>query len=552
MNADVDYLLKFLKKRYLLILIGLVFLVITDLMVVFYSRSIGYFIDFFNGDGLPQFVPELARENTFIYLVLLVLASRAILAVARFGWRYFLSRQSHYAAFQLKKEFWDRVRLLPWRALSRKYPKGILMNYLTSDVNMARMLFGFQILEFLDIFLIVTISLVSMFYINCYMTLGLTLIFLPMPLLANKLVRKEGVQYELSQRSLGKLNQLCSEIVDGINVVKLTSSYGYSIERLIARADNYRVKRFGTIMTSLKFYPLVTFFWTVFLIMLLAVSIHSVYQGIMTVGGLIAFMQLADGLFDPVLDAGIFVFEVKKSRVSLSRLIKLLNEERDFNYLGKETPSDFTSENILVAKNIGLSYENKTILHNLNLSLNQGDKLGIIGPTGSGKSMFIKILSGIIPPTQGDVFLWGRKYSSYGHDFIRSKVLIVPQKSFLFTSSIRENIALNRTMSDDEILKYIKMVDLDEDVLAFPQGIYTSLGEKGVNLSGGQRQRVALAMAISYCPKILFLDDCFSALDLATEENILSRMVDYLKDSTIVWVAHRMSTLRYCNKTLKL
>ena len=146
----------------------------------------------------------------------------------------------------------------------------------------------------------------------------------------------------------------------------------------------------------------------------------------------------------------------------------------------------------------------------------------------------------------------GRPILSYRHHFLRSKMGIVHQKSFLFADSIRSNITLDQNLSDEEIWHYLEIAGLKEDVENFPDKLDTALGEWGINLSGGQKQRLTLARALAKKPDLLFLDDCLSAVDTLTEERILKNLNLYLKDTTLVWVAHRQSTLKYCTHVIKL
>ncbi|MBF0298587.1 MAG: ABC transporter ATP-binding protein [Oligoflexia bacterium] len=153
---------------------------------------------------------------------------------------------------------------------------------------------------------------------------------------------------------------------------------------------------------------------------------------------------------------------------------------------------------------------------------------------------------------EGEVYFYGRPLREYSHATLREYMAIVPQKPFLFADTIKNNLLMGRQKCDEEIWHYLKIAGLEKDVLAMPDGIDTSLGEWGINLSGGQKQRLTLARALISAPKLLFLDDCLSAVDTVTEEQILRYLNEELKDTTLIWVAHRSSTLKYCNEILDL
>lgn len=152
----------------------------------------------------------------------------------------------------------------------------------------------------------------------------------------------------------------------------------------------------------------------------------------------------------------------------------------------------------------------------------------------------------------GKIHFLGQEFDQYSHENLRRYIGHVPQRPFLFATSIRENITMDRKMDDSEIWRYLELAGLDQDVRNFPDQLDTPLGEWGINLSGGQKQRLTLARALARTPKLLFLDDCLSAVDTVTEERILQNLDRELKDTTIIWVAHRRSTLKYCTQILEM
>lgn len=211
-----------------------------------------------------------------------------------------------------------------------------------------------------------------------------------------------------------------------------------------------------------------------------------------------------------------------------------------------------TSQNVFELSNVNFSYENQVILKDINIKLKAGERLGILGPIGSGKSILIEILTGLNQDFTGEVKFMGHDIREYSHEVLRSHLVMVQQKSFLFADNIRNNIKLDLDVSDEQVWKALELACLDSDVKSFEKGLDTSLGEWGINLSGGQKQRLTLARALVRNPEILLLDDCLSAVDTVTEEKILKNLDRELAGSTLVWVAHRKSTLKYCDQILEL
>ena len=208
----------------------------------------------------------------------------------------------------------------------------------------------------------------------------------------------------------------------------------------------------------------------------------------------------------------------------------------------------FTVQNLTFKYSEGL----EPVFKDLNFELKEQGRLGLIGPIATGKSTLINILMGLERNFQGKVLFRGRSFDQYGHLELRHHIGHVSQRPFLFASTIRENLKLDRDMSDEEIWHYLKMAELLEDVRKFPQGLDTSLGEWGINLSGGQKQRLTLARALARTPSVLLFDDCLSAVDTVTEEKILKNIDREMKEVTLVWAAHRASTLKYCDRILEM
>ena len=272
----------------------------------------------------------------------------------------------------------------------------------------------------------------------------------------------------------------------------------------------------------------------------------------MSIGDFVAMQGLIVLLQDPLGELGFIISEWRKGFTSLDRLNKIYVNEKDHALLksGKELIKE---ENILSVKKLSFSYDGgKEIIKDLSFSMGQGDRLGIKGPIGAGKSTLVKLLAGFERDHRGEIKFHGKNYDEYSHVDLRRGITLVPQKPFLFAGPIRQNVGMDKKLSDTQIWHYLELADLKKDVEGFKDGLDTELGEWGINLSGGQKQRLTLARALARKPEFLLLDDCLSAVDTVTEEKILKNLDRELKDSSLIWVAHRDSTLKYCNKILDL
>jgi ATP-binding cassette subfamily B protein len=193
----------------------------------------------------------------------------------------------------------------------------------------------------------------------------------------------------------------------------------------------------------------------------------------------------------------------------------------------------------------------RELFRGLTLEIAPGERIGITGPVGAGKTTFLEILAGHRREFNGEVRLHGVDIRRYSYPHLSREVTLVEQRPFLFADSIRRNVLLDRPGTDDAVRAWLDLAGLSDDIDRFPRGLDTPLGEWGINLSGGQKQRLTIARALATSPRILLLDDCLSAVDVATEERILANLDRALPGATIVWVAHRPSTLRHCTRIVR-
>ena len=192
------------------------------------------------------------------------------------------------------------------------------------------------------------------------------------------------------------------------------------------------------------------------------------------------------------------------------------------------------------------------LLHGVTFKVGRGESIGIVGPIGAGKSTLIKLVSGMLEPPIGSVYINGHDVARLSHNDWIGSLSLVPQRSFMFGGTLKHNLSLGEELTDDQLWAVLDIVELGQDVRRWPDQLNSKLGEWGVNLSGGQRQRLALARALLRTRDILLLDDCLSAVDAETEERILVKILPLLQSRTCIWIAHRASTLRLCQRVFEL
>ena len=548
----------FLKDRWAIYSLGAFAVLLTNLMQILAPKNIGWIVDFFDHKPVPSFLEGATPEKTFFNLFLVLAVSRVLINIFRFMWRITLGRQTHYACGELRRDVWEHVRFFKKEDLERKFTKGILMNAQASDTNSARFIFGFTLVAIFDVFFLGVATFITMGLIHWPMALLSFVVLLFVPLFVRKLSMREVEQFRLIQDTLSHFNDLSSQAVSTIKLQRLTQTGPFWERRLMGVAENHRAQRLKGVGISLLYIPVMGAASILSYVVLFGLGLTFTFNGKMTVGEFISMQGLIFLLHDPLMSLGFIISEWKKGMTALERLAEIYQHEKD-HYLLQKGSEIVPQDVVLKVTDLSYSFHNPhapiqdvPLFSGLNFTLKKGQRLGITGPIGAGKSTLLSLLTGLERKVSGSIEFYGKSFAHYSHEDLRRHIGLVHQRPFLFADSIRVNVTMDSEMSDDDVWKFLEIAGLKEDVLNFPDQLDTQLGEWGINLSGGQKQRLTLARALARKPKLLFLDDCLSAVDTITEERILKNLDAHLKDVTLVWVAHRQSTLKYCDQTFEL
>lgn len=531
--------------------LGVLSVIICNICQVYFARAFGYVIDFFSQNEIPKWLVKDSAEQTFIFLFITIVVARVFLMIGRFGWRLTMARQTHLAAGDLKRRIWDSARYFSDDDLVDNYPKGVLMNAANSDVGQARFIFGFTLVGLIDVIFLGLFTLISMVQINLLLTCASLLMLFFTPIAIRKLSQKEVVNYEVAQKFLSSFNDLTSQAVSTVKLQKLGQTGKFWFNRLFKSAEEYRSKRLEANYTSLKYIPYMGMTSIVSYVVLFSLGVYLNIQGQLSVGQFVAMQGLIFLLQDPMIELGYIISEWRKSGTSLKRLDDIYSNDRE-EFLLQDDKKIEKSQDVYSVKGLNFSYGDTQVLNDFELEIKKGARVGIAGQIGTGKSTLVKILSGLERKFEGEVKFYGEEFWQYGHKELREHIVCVHQKPFLFADSIKANIAMDLNLTDEEVWHYLDLAGLKNDVEGFDEGLECQLGEWGINLSGGQKQRLTLARALARKPKVLLLDDGLSAVDTVTEGVILKNLDNELKDTTIIWVAHRLSTLKYCDEIINM
>jgi ATP-binding cassette subfamily B protein len=276
------------------------------------------------------------------------------------------------------------------------------------------------------------------------------------------------------------------------------------------------------------------------------------FTGEITLGTIVAFVQYLFMIIWPMKILGRLVVELGKSSVSWKRINKILNTPSDNINKGLNPESKLNGK--IEFRNVTFEYEKDLpVIKNFNMVIDAGEKLALIGHTGSGKSTIVNLLSGFYPIKSGEVLIDGVNINDYSKSYLNDQIGLIHQEGFLFSKSIKENIAFARKgASDEEVIDAAKRADIHESIMSFPDNYQTIVGEKGVTLSGGQKQRVTIARTILKDPSILILDDSLSAVDTETEERIQKALDEVMEDRTSIIIGHRITSIMKADKIIVL
>lgn len=531
---------------------------VTNTTEVLIPKCLQWGIDALSGGALPSFIECSSQSVTYWFVFALLLSILLIQALSRRYWRLSLGQETHRVGASLKSALWDRARFFSPYRLATSHPPGVLMNIATSDVGTARYGFGFTMIGSIDIVFLGSLTIVAMALIDWRQTLLSLGLLLFLPFLLHRLSGQEYRQHQHAQEALSNLNDLASGAVATVRLQRLSASSSFWENKLRDLAAICRDKRLLTVNTSLRFFLLMATAPIVSFAVLLFSSVPLVFDGTLSIGEFVALQSYVVLLQGPLHELGFMIAEWQRVFASLARIVQVYKQPADpmHEVVPRNDASRPTETPAMayVLEAVSFSYPDTTrkIFAEISFTLPAGSRLGVKGPIGSGKSTLIAILSGCERGYTGSVRLFGQELREASNIYVRNAVSIVEQKPFLFAETIAANLQLGRTCDSDELWHALELAGIADEVRQLPQQMKTPLGEWGINLSGGQKQRITLARALIRAPRILLLDDCLSAVDTVTENRILTALDRELRKTTLVWAAHRESTLRYCSHFLDL
>lgn len=493
------------------------------------------------------------KYGLVIWISLGFIAVMAAKGAATFFHQYLGDMFGIRSVYRLRKELYAKLQRLPFKYYDGA-KTGDLMSRLTADVEGIRFFLSFGFAEAIRFILLVTFSLSVMFSYSVPLTL-VTIASLPfLGAAVYRFDKKVHPAFRNIRKSFARLNTKVQENISGMNTVKSLSKEDFEIQNFTHSNDHFRTKNLNASFIMSKFFPLMEFIGNICLVALLSFGGWLVMQNSLKPGELVAFFSLVNYLMWPIMNLGYVINLFSQAKASGERLLEILDAEEEITDTEQAVKSGRLNGDVAFS-DVSLQYtkENAEALHGVSFQAERGKTIGLIGATGSGKSSIIQLLSRFYEPTSGRITIDGKPLEHYSLKMLRSNIGVVPQESFLFSSTIRSNISYGKPdASMDEIIESAKRAQAHDFIMELPNQYDTMLGERGLGLSGGQKQRIAIARAICMNPGILILDDSTSAVDMETEHRIQLALREVMRDRTTFIIAHRISSLKHADEILVL
>lgn len=501
-------------------------------------------------------IDDLARGGGNLLLSLVYILSLAVLVVIfRFFWRYFFIGTARRIERDLRGRFYEHLLLLP-ASFYNERKTGDLMAHVTNDIEAVSRACGFGILTIADPLFMIPIAIGIMFSISPHLTLYACL---PLPILALFMLgygRAVHRLFERVQETFSLVMEKVRENVSGIRVVKSFVQEA-GTERDFDVTNRLLVNRnIKLIRLSVLFDPLIEMIGGAALAAVLWIGGQGVIFGSMSLGDLVAFWQYVSMLVWPMLAIGWAVNLIQRGRASLDRVNRLLEVVPAIADRPAPVPLSTTQ---IEFRSLSFSYPSQNgeaatpALSGIDLLIEEGTTLGVVGLTGAGKSTLVQLIPRVFDPAPGTLFVGTADVRDVPLADLRRAIGFVPQEALLFSATVRENITFGVPDATDEaVCEATRLAGVNEEIREFPNGYETVVGERGIALSGGQKQRVAIARALLLQPRVLILDDPLSAVNAEKEELVLGNLREFFRGRTCLLVAHRLSAVMRADRIVVL
>ena len=546
------YIFKYKNK----LILGILFISLSNIFRILQPQAIRKALD-----EILLFIkqnPELRDSHLLSYSLmkfgLMVLGFALLMGLFMFFMRQTIIVMSRLIEYDLRRDLFNHYLILDTR-FYKSNKIGDLMSRISEDVNKVRMYLGPAVLYGINLISLFIIVIITMFNVNFWLSVYC---LLPLPFLSfiiYKVSNTINKRSEKIQKQLSRLTSLSQETFSGIRIIKSFNRENNWIHHFTNESSKQKEYSLSLNKIDALFFP--SMFLLIGLSTLITIYIGglNVFKGSVTPGNIAEFVMYITMLTWPVSAIGWCASIIQQAEASQKRINEFLSLQPDINDSKSIQSLSHTLD--IEFKDLNFTYPENQVqaLHHLNVCIPEGEHVAIVGHTGSGKSTIAELLLRMYDPTSGSISLGHIELDQLKLDVLRNSIAYVPQDVFLFSDSIIENILLgakNKDLPLEEIETYCKMACIHDEIIKFPNGYDTQIGERGVSLSGGQKQRLSIARALIKSAKILILDNCLSAVDTDTEVKILKNLEIYCKGKTLMLITHRLNQCKNMDRILVL
>lgn len=541
MNS-IKWIFSYLKKYKLKYFFALFLVLITSAINMVNPFITGKIIDRVLGNG---------ETSLLLPLISIMISVVAVKGIITYSYQMILEIISQDVLFKIRTDLYDKLLNLDINFYSR-VKTGDLMARMTGDTDAIRHFVAWVVYNILAAITTFSFAIISMMYVNATLTIFMLLIAPMIGFLTYKMSKEISPTFHNIREAYSRLNSVVQENISGNRVVRAFGREDFEINKFTMENKNYRDRNLDTINVTKKYIPKLEFLSNSLSVIMILVGGILVAMEKITFGEVIIFNSLLWALNNPMRMSGYLINDAQRFIASSAKIIDLLNTESSI--VNKDAVLNINKfKGNIEFKNVSLELEGRRVINNISFKANAGETIGLVGHTGSGKSLIINLLSRFYDATEGEIYIDGMNIRDIDLEVLRGNIATAMQDIFLFSDTIKDNIAFsNPKATFSEIKRVSKKAQAHGFIKRLDEGYETVVGERGVGLSGGQKQRVSLARAMMKKASIFVLDDVTSAVDMETEKKIQYELKNMKEKKTTFIIAHRISSLKQADLILVL
>lgn len=550
---------KYLLKYKWLLILGFLFVISSNIFGLFTPEYIRYTIDILteNIDFYQLIKGSTLQSNYkehFIYYIIyfssIILITSIIKGVLMFLMRQTIIVMSRKVEYDQKNELYQKYQQLDTTFYKRNNT-GDLMSRISEDISRVRMYIGPAIMYLINTGALFTMVIFVMFNINAYLSF---IVLLPLPILTFSIYKVSNIINKKSEQisiALSNLTSNAQEVFSGIRVIQSFSINKQIQDSFYKNCEDYKEQNISLARIDSFFAPLMLLLIGISTLLVIYIGGIEIQNGSFTAGNIAEFVYYITMLTWPVASLGWCISLVQRAAASQKRINLFLEDK---NIIKNNAKNEIQHIKHIEFNNVTFQYPDTGIqaLTNINLNINKGEKIAIIGKTGSGKSTIAELLLRTYDIKNGNILINEKNIKNIDLIAYRNLIGYTPQDIFLFSDTIRNNIFFGKENSKEDGIKYAEIAHINNDINHLTKKYETVVGERGVMLSGGQKQRITIARALVNNPELMILDDCLSAVDANTEKIILQNLHATLLDKTVIFITHRLFAVMNFDKIIVL